>query len=245
MSSCFFVTGGAKRIGRSIALTLAELGHDIALHYHSSEEEAKSTQQECMRLGVRCELIQANLNDITAVDAIIDSLFNLFDNVVGMIHSASVFQPISFHDATPEDWMTNMTVNMVTPILLSQAYVKRSTSGQIIHLLDADPGMNDARYFPYMASKRAFEAATQMMAKSLAPEFRVNAIAPGWILTKSTGEPDNEASLSACIPLKRQGSLEDINQAVRYLVAQNYLNGQIIYVDGGRHLNPILKEVTS
>ena len=236
-NKCFFISGGAKRIGRACVMELASMGYDIALHYNTSESAALQTQQDCQELGVRCELIKADLNSTDSVQTIMDTISRSFDSLAGMIHSASVFSPISFEDASADDWYENMTVNMLVPVLLSQAFTKTFSTGQIIHFLDADQSMNTDRYFPYTLSKRAFESVSMMMARTLAPKFRVNAIAPGWILEKSTGEPDDVDALTDHVPLQTQGSISDIQQAVRFLVAEPYITGQIIYVDGGRHLN--------
>ncbi len=235
------VTGAALRIGATICERLHDAGYDLLLHYrHSAEAATALSEQLNQRRGDSCRLLQCDLANLEELQGMIDTLGT--ETRLGLlVNNASSFYPTPVDQATQDDWDQLINSNLRAPFFLSTALAPqlKHNSGCIINLVDihAERGLNG--YPIYSIAKAGLKMMTHSMAKELAPNVRVNGIAPGPILW-----PEAEAALSeaareqvlAKTLLRRTGSPEDIAQAVLYLAQADYVTGQVLAVDGGRSL---------
>jgi len=230
------VTGGGKRLGRAIALGLAREGFDLAVHYNASEAHARSAAVEIGDLGRRCELFQCDLADATAARSMIDNVFEAMPACELLINSASIFERRSF-DQTDEQFLDRtLAVNFKAPFFLSQQFAKRCDQGHIVNLLDTKVSRNFTPYFAYTLSKKLLAEFTRLAACELAPRIRVNGICPGPILPAAGQSDESFRKLSSRIPMQRPGSPDAIVSAVLYLVGNEFVTGECLFVDGGEHL---------
>ncbi len=229
------ITGAAKRVGRAIALHLAHGGYDIAIHYHTSAEQAHSLQTEIEALGRKTTLIQADLASPDC-EAIIAQAKAALPHLNALIHNASVFKETNFHQTTEVEYNRDMDLHVKTPYFLSQAYAKQIGQGNIICMLDTNIRKESKIYFPYMLAKKSLAALMRQLAKELAPHIRVNAIAPG-ITPFSDELPDEYVTHKLqTLPLRRVADPQDIARAAEYLLTADYLVGHTLYIDGGEQL---------
>lgn len=236
------VTGAARRIGRAIALELGRAGHDVVVHCNRSKAEAGGLVAELAELGARGVVVQADLTAAAQVDALADTAQGALGRVDVLVNNASVFHetPLAAlaRDALREEVARFAEVHVGAPLALIHALapgMRERGHGAIVNLGDADllrPG-----FAPYVASKAALEALTRALAVELAPDIRVNMVAPGAILPPA-GAPEGEAErLGARVPLGRLGTPEEIAAAVRFFVAgPAFVTGQVLALDGGQHL---------
>ncbi len=230
------VTGAAKRIGRAIALALAGQGANVIIHYHGSEDEAKQTAADVEKLGPKAYLAQADLSVADTAPEFIQNLVRQAGPLDFLINNASIFPAATLTGFEPEDVSKSVTINALAPCLLARAFAAQGRAGAIINLLDARMVDYDREHVPYHLSKRMLFSLTQMMALEFAPAIRVNAIAPGLILPPEGKDETYLASLASTNPLNRYGDPDDIAQAVVFLLESDFITGQVIFVDGGRHL---------
>jgi len=230
------VTGGAKRIGRAIALAFAREGCGIALHYHRSREEAERTREEIAAFGVRCDLLSCDLTDLKAVRAMLEAESKIVEQVSVLVNSASLFYP---NVSRCEDEKL-FAIHYEAPLCLSRAVGLRlkehGENGAIINITDAMLRRPVAGYENYFASKAALENLTRALSVELAPTVRVNAVAPGCILFPDGYSEERQKAILEKIPLKRKGEPEDIAQACVFLAKVDYVNATTLAVDGGRSL---------
>ena len=236
MPNAALITGGSKRIGRSISIELAGLGYDIALHYNLSYREAVETKKEIQKLGVRCELFKSDLSKNSGVKSLIKRVLTKFPDLSILINNASIFEEISFHDVREKDFDNDFNINFKAPFFLSQYFSKNISKGMIINLLDARISKIHNAHFVYNISKKSLYFLTLMLAKELGPNIRVNAICPGPILPAAGDDGKNLKKIALKTPLKRVGNTSYINDAVRYLVTNTYTTGEVLFIDGGQHL---------
>jgi len=229
------VTGAADRMGKAIAIDLAQKGFDIVLHYNSSSKKALETQKEILKTGVKCSLLEMDFSVQDGLEEKIRSFFSHHPSLSLVVNSASVFEKLDFFQSDTGVLAQHFNVNLFAPILLCREFAKSFSSGHVINILDARIKSNTHDRFAYFLSKKALADCTRMLANTLAPNFRVNGIAPGWILDYVGGALDEE-KVKRAIPLNRQGTVEEINLAVSYLLDNKYCTGEILNVDGGRHL---------
>ncbi len=227
------VTGAAVRLGRAIALGLAARGADITLHYHSSETEAQRTAEEIRHLGRRCLPVSADLQNPASPAKILEAVGAFFGKADILINSAAIFEPGTLAQTTPELWEKTIAVNLRAPFFLCQAFAAQTVSGDIINLADAAADRSSENYIAYSLAKNALVALTQTLAKSLAPDIRVNAVAPGAILPPPGRGDDYLDRLAAHIPLGERGSPEDIVGGVLYLLTAPYVTGEVLHISGG------------
>jgi NAD(P)-dependent dehydrogenase (short-subunit alcohol dehydrogenase family) len=227
------VTAGAKRIGRAIALKLADLGFDIALHFNSSNKEAELTKRDIENKGRTCLLFQANLNDSHETSKLIESITNKMPNISLLINNASVFKRINFLDSTIDDFEHNFNIHVKTPYILTRDFAKYCRDGQVINIIDANIVHYQTNYFPYLLTKKVLSEFTMMAACELAPNIRVNAIAPGLIMPPAGREDrlDRKDNL-----LQHTASVDYVLLAMEYLLVNKHVTGQSLFVDGGDHL---------
>ena len=233
MSSLALVTGAAHRLGKAFALTLARLGYDIVLHYHSSEEEALQTKAEIESLSRSVILAQADLTNPSEIYSLVSNLQSL-----DVLVNSAAFMPGGNVDAlTLENWDTALDLNLRAPFLLAQECAQKMIDGGlIVNISDVGAQKAWSRYPSYTVSKAALESLTKILARALAPKIRVNAIAPGFVLQSDIVPAEEWERLIGRIPLKRPAKTEEITSALEFLLHNQYVTGQTIVVDGGYSL---------
>lgn len=231
------ITGGARRLGRAIALALAAEGVHGIIHYANSPDEAEETAAALRREGVNAWTIQADLADPRQAENLINRCQETTGKAIDiLINNASIFPSGTLMEFTAEDLANNMQVNAMAPLQISRALARVSQSGSIINLLDSRMEDYDAAHVAYHLSKRALFALTRMLATELAPRFRANAVAPGLILPPAGKSDDFLKNLAGTNPLGTVGNVRQVTNAVLYLLKAWFVTGQVIYVDGGRHM---------
>lgn len=235
------VTGAAVRIGRAIALALAEDGCDIVLHYGTSEVDALATAKEIERLGRRAIAVQADLRQPVAAA---QTIFEAADSIGGadiLVNSAAIFEDAPLRDMSESHFDRHLAINLKAPAFLCREFARRlpaNRRGHILNLADWRAETPPPDYFAYTLSKAGIVALTKSLAQSLAPAIQVNAIAPGAILPPpGTTDPQQwAASKQPQVPLQRVGSIKDISEAALYLVGSDFITGEILHVTGGEQL---------
>ncbi len=233
------VTGAAKRVGRVIALQLAQKGADIVLHYHNSKEEALSTQKEIKAIGVHCHLVQADLAHAQPIHHMTQDLEKNKIKIDILINSASIFYKTPLPTVSEADWDQLMNANLKSYFLLSREIglaMKEHGSGKIINIVDWSAFRPYKDYLPYCTSKGGLLTMTKALARDLAPTVCVNAIAPGPVLQPEKLSEEEMQETIKKIPLGRWGKPEDVANAVNFLVESDYINGTVLVVDGGRSI---------
>ena len=234
------VTGGAKRIGREIALSLAQKGAHIYLHYNTSRSEAEATASEIKSLGVECRLFQADLGKSVEVLKMAKEIFAQSRTVDILINNASVFYRTPLKTVKESDWDTLMNINLKGPFILCKEIglkMAESGGGRIINIADWSGLRPYKDYLPYCTSKGGLITLTKALARDLAPKVTANAIAPGAALFPWDFPEDEKKKAVEKIPLGHEGSPRDIAHAVVFLAESDYINGLVLSVDGGRSIN--------
>ena len=230
------ITGSARRIGRETALFLASLGFDIALHYSTSKEAAEDTAIKIRSMNVDCLVYQADLQQKASVLDLIPRVKKDFPNLSLLINNASTFNKAMITETEWELFENHMAINFRAPFFLSRAYALNFSSGHIINILDTKINNNSSLYSSYTLSKKVLAEFTKMAALEFAPSIRVNGLAPGFILLPENHEEGYEKILLRKIPLKKQGEIKNLLDSIGFLLHNEYLTGQIVYVDGGQGL---------
>jgi NAD(P)-dependent dehydrogenase (short-subunit alcohol dehydrogenase family) len=230
------VTGAGKRLGQAVARGLAGVGANIVIHYGTSRDDAERLVDELVREGRRAWAIRADLADSSQVESLIPTALEAAGGVDILVNNASIFFPSTMGDARVEGLMRNIEVNAWAPFALSRAFAGSVARGTIVNFLDTRVKGYDWRHVEYILSKHTLEVLTRMSALEFAPGVTVNAVAPGLILPPPGEDESYLEAMKDTVPLKRYGSAADIVDAVLFLVTSSYLTGQVIYVDGGRHL---------
>ncbi len=235
------VTGAARRVGRVIALALADRGMDIVVHYKGRAPEASATAEAVERLGRRAVTIQADLAQPEEVEALIDRAVETFGTIDVLVNSAALFYRTPLEKLTGHDWDQFLRVNLIGPFLLARRLgllMRQRGEGKIVNIADIAGMRPWADFLPYSVSKGALITLTQGLAKALAPQVQVNAVAPGSVLLpEEYGDREREAIVRAT-PLKRIGDPVDVAKAVLFLLeGSDFITGQVVVVDGGRSIN--------
>ena len=228
------VTGAARRIGRTLALTAARAGYDVIVHHHASPTDAAGVVAEIEALGVRAEARAAELTDPQACRALFAEV-----GVTLLVNSASVFEDDRIETLTPEGWNKALATNLTAPTLLAQAFaagLPPGDRGLVVNIIDQRVLRPTPQFFSYAVSKAALWAATRMLAQALAPAVRVNAIAPGPTLPNVHQRTEDFAAESTAVLLGHGPTPDEIGQALAYLIDAPSVTGQMIAVDGGQHL---------
>jgi NAD(P)-dependent dehydrogenase (short-subunit alcohol dehydrogenase family) len=231
------VTGSAKRLGRAVALRLAEEGADVIVHYRSSKAEAQDAVKEIEKSGRRAVAIAADLSSVAEIKRLFDEAGKHFGRLDILVNSAANFLPASMVSTTEEIWDSVLDTNLRAPFFCAQAAAPwlRRTHGAIINFADIGGFLGWTGYTPHSVSKAGVVMLTKVLAKALAPEVRVNAIAPGTI-TMEDDPPEMQADFIKRAPLQRSGKPSDITDAVVFLAQAKFITGQVLVVDGGRTL---------
>lgn len=234
------VTGGGRRIGRATALALGRSGADVVVHYRRSEAEARGVVAELVGIGVRSMAVQADLSDSSAVDQLCRDSLRLTGALDILVNSASVFGESRLDDVAAAAFGENLDINATAPFLLMRELHRhletQRRNGSAINFLDTRVTDFDRTHVAYAVSKRALHTLTQMAAVEYAPRMRVNAVAPGLILPPEGEDTSYLERLKSTNPLDSYGSLEQITDAVLFLLGNEFVTGQTIWVDGGRHM---------
>ena len=230
------VTGAGKRLGRATSLALAEAGANIVIHYRSSASEANTLASEIKRVGRNAWTISGDLSDEAAASDIVARAIDLAGPIHGLVNSASMYPADTLLDATEESVIENLRVNAWAPFVLSRAIARQGVPASIVNFLDTRILDYDAKHVSYHLSKRTLHTLTRMTALEFAPRVRVNAVAPGLVLPPPGEGVSYLKALAHSNPLNAHGDAEDVARAVVFLFESRFITGQVIYVDGGRHM---------
>lgn len=231
------VTGGAHRLGRAIVLALAREGVRLALHYHNSADAAQATASEAEQLGAEVALFQADLAHVAEAERLIDAASMRFGRLDLLVLNAAIFSPTPLGKVREADWDAVFDTNLKGQFFCAQRaapLLRADGGGALISLLDTGIYMAWRSYTPYLMAKAALAMMTRQLAKELAPEVRVNGIAPGPILLPDDASPERIARSESQTLLKRLGHPDEIARAVVYLAQSDYVTGTILPIDGGQ-----------
>jgi NAD(P)-dependent dehydrogenase (short-subunit alcohol dehydrogenase family) len=242
------VTGAGKRLGRAMALYLAQRGHDIAIHYASSADEAESVAAEIRAMGRRAQTFQADLLDEPQVQALIPSVAAALGPLTVLVNNASIFEYDRIDTATRQSWDRHIESNLRAPYVLTQAFAAQCppaltddngeplAQGLIVNMIDQRILKLTPEFSTYTIAKMGLWALTQTAAQGLAPQIRVNGIGPGPTLQGARQSTQHFATQRAATVLGRGANLSDITAALGFFLDSPAVTGQFIAVDGGQHL---------
>jgi NAD(P)-dependent dehydrogenase (short-subunit alcohol dehydrogenase family) len=231
------ITGAAVRVGRAMALAVAQAGADVVIHYGGSQSEAKSIKREVEALGVTAHLLQADLSKRAASAKLIERATK-FGPLYALVNSAAIFHKVDLDTTTAESWQRHLDINLTAPFLISQAFWNHSKktrlTARIINTLDWRALRPGTDHLPYTISKSALAALTQSLALAMAPKVTVNGIAFGAILPPKGGAAKG---ILDDVPAGRWAHLDEVGSTLLFLLTgPGYITGEIIHLDGGRHL---------
>lgn len=233
------VTGAAKRIGRTIALALAEDGYAVAIHYNSSAKDADAVVDEIVRAGGKAMALKADL----AVEAEVLTLIPRATAALGplglLVNNASLFDRDEIKTVTRKSWDAHMEANLRAPFVLIQglaAQLPAATEGVVVNILDERVLNLTPHFVSYTVSKAGLWALTQSLALALAPRIRVNGIGPGPTLPSPRQTQEQFDRQAGAMPLKRGANPDEVAAAVRFIIASRSMTGSILMLDGGQHL---------
>jgi pteridine reductase len=230
------ITGGAKRIGAGIAVSLAESGYDIAIQYNTSEKEAIATQKAVRSAGRGCSIFKGDLKDVHFITELVKAAFSEYPYLNVLINSASVFKRSEIRETMPSDFDEMTAVNYRAPFFLSKEFAKNCIEGNIINIMDTKTAKYQNTYTAYIISRMALLELTRFAALEFAPSIRSNGICPGLILPGKSEDEEYVRRLESKIPLGKKGSTDNIISTVKFLISNDFITGEIIYVDGGESL---------
>ncbi|NJK78958.1 MAG: SDR family oxidoreductase [Chloroflexaceae bacterium] len=234
------VTGGAKRLGRAISLALAGAGATLMIHYNSSADEARATLDDVRQLGVEADLVKGSLHEVATAEAIIDQTVERWGRLDVLICNAGIWGDTPLGTVTPERWDELHSLNVRTPFFMAQRAAPhlRAAGGSVVAIADVGIWQSWKHYTPYLASKAALAMVVQNLANDLAPEVRVNAVAPGPVLLPDDWNDEQTRKAANSTLLKRVGTADDVASAVLFLATADYITGVVLPVDGGQRLKP-------
>lgn len=234
------LTGAAKRLGRETAFALGRAGVRLAIHYNSSKASAEALCEELQAVGAAAVPVQANLEDPIAVESVFGEAWELLGGMDFLVNNASIFPAGRLEEMELHHLQETFLVNAWAPFLLTRAFWKRIRGtdhrGSVVNLLDTRLVGGDLAHSPYHLSKATLREMTTLTAIEFAPELQVNGVAPGAVLPPEELGEGYLDRLAADLPLKRRGYPRDIAEAILYLLGTSFVTGQVIFVDGGRHL---------
>jgi hypothetical protein len=230
------ITGAARRIGRATALGLAERGARIIVHFRESKEEAEVLASEIRGLRTQAWIIQADLAEPDQATGLFERAMRLAGPIDLLINNASIFPRHTLADITAADLALNVQVNAWAPFVLGRALADLKREGCIVNFVDTRISHYDRLHAAYHLSKRMLFTLTRMMAMEFAPRVRVNAVAPGLVLPPPGEDDTYLQKMVPGIPLQRAGSLQTVTDAVLFLLTNDFITGQVIFVDGGFHM---------
>lgn len=233
------VTGGAVRLGKALALALAQEGVRLGLHYNASAGPAEQAVAEIKSLGSDALAVQADLSQSSQVQKVIERTVAHFGRLDILVNSAAIFEPAGLVQTTEAIWDMHFAINLKAPFFLSQAfaaYVGKDRPAHIVNIADWRGLRPDINYLAYSLTKAGLLSMTEGLALALAPNIQVNAIAPGAILPPPGKDQAYLDRLVQAIPVRRVGSPAEIVRALLYLLESDFVTGETVFVTGGEHL---------
>jgi NAD(P)-dependent dehydrogenase (short-subunit alcohol dehydrogenase family) len=233
------VTGGARRIGRALSLSLAEAGFAVAIHHHHSRKEADALAAEIARTGGKAVALMADLADEAAIAELLPRAAAALGPIGCLVNNASIFENDTVATTTRDSWDRHLAVNLRAPFVLMQSFERHlpaEAGGVIVNLLDERVWNLTPYFVSYTLSKAGLWTLTQTMALALAPRIRVNGIGPGPTLPSPRQSPRQFLDRCRKMPLRRGTSPDEIAAALRFILAASAMTGQMIALDGGEHL---------
>lgn len=231
------ITGGAKRLGRELALALAKMGcRRLAIHYHNSEAQAQRLVEELRVVGAEALLYKADLSEAAQVEKLAKDVFEDMPELDILINNASIFIRSPLKESSTELLESSFKINFEAPYILTREFALLAGQGNIINILDTKVAKNGYLYSAYTLSKQALHHLTLQSALELAPAIRVNGICPGLVLPPDGQDEALFQRMAAKQPLLEPGSPTDIIRAMSFLLESGYVTGQTLYIDGGQHL---------
>ncbi len=233
------VTGAGRRIGRAIALGLGARGMRVAVHYFGSVSDADETAQRIRAAGSEAEPVRADLFESGASASLVDTVVSRFGALDVLVNSAAIMERTPFGETTAEQWDRIFALNLRAPFLLAQAaapHLARGAGGAIVNIADLAAFETWPGHLPHGLSKHGLVRLTEALARVMAPAVRVNAIAPGAVLLPDGWTDADGERLRSTTPLQRNGSPDDVVQAVLYLLEADFVTGETLVVDGGRRV---------
>jgi pteridine reductase len=235
------VTGAAHRVGKFIALELAEAGAHVVVHYNTSEAQALATVEEIRQKGVRAIAVGGDLSRPESIDHLFQSAEAEFGGVDVLVNSAAVMERGDVLMLAPAEWQRTLAINLTAPFFCAQQaarsmlarHVGSGEAGVIVNIADLSALKPWAKYPAHSVSKAGVVMLTQVLAKALAPRIRVNAVAPGLVVKPPDWDEARWRAVGERALLKRAGSGYDVGRAVRFLIEQDYITGETLVVDGG------------
>ncbi len=229
------ITGAGVRIGRFVAKLLANDGWKIALHYNKSENQAYELAREILPI-TDVILFKADLSNHNEAENLIKKVNEQLGPVSLLINNASIYKNDNISNLEMDLLKQNINLHLISPVILAKAIAEQGIGGNIINIIDSDITKNLKKFFSYSLTKKALFELTKMLALSLAPDIRVNAIAPGAILFKAGQNKELFDQFIEDSPLKKQPELIEIYQTIQFLINTKSITGQCIFLDSGRHL---------
>jgi pteridine reductase len=237
--SVALVTGGAHRLGRAIALALGQAGANVVVHYNRSAEQARVVLQDLEALGVQSAAVAGDLSRVAEVERVVDAAVARWGRLDVLVNNAGIWGSTPIGTVTEERWSELIDTNLRSAFFAAQRATPalRAAGGAIVNIADVGALRPWRNHTPYLISKGGIITLTEALAKDLAPEVRVNAVAPGAVLLPDDWTPEQIERATRNVPLKRLGRPEDVAQAVLYLAQADYVTGVVLPVDGGRRLS--------
>jgi len=234
------VTGSASRIGKVIALTLANKGAKLAIHYHSQIDKAKETARQINKMGQECIVLKSDISQKADWLKMRDNILDKWGRIDVLVNNASIFYQTPFLDISENQWNQFMNINLKGTFygcqIMGEIMIKNKT-GKIINISDVSADSVWHKYIPYCISKAGIIALTKGLAKAFAPFVTVNAVSPGTVMLAEKYDEEEENYLIERTPLKRIGDPQDIANSVAFLIeGSDFITGAVIPVDGGRSL---------
>ena len=232
------VTGAGRRVGRALAVALGGRGMHVAVHYHASDAGARETARLIEQAGGTASCVAADLTDGAAPAALIADVVRTMKGLDVLVNSSAVMERTPLGEVTAPAWDAMMALNLRAPFLLAQAAAPHLTEarGAIVNIADLAAFETWPAYIPHGISKAGIVYMTRALAQTLAPNVRVNGIAPGAVLLPDTWSEADAAKLRESTPLRRLGSPDDVVGTMLYLLQADYVTGETLIVDGGRHV---------
>ena len=230
------VTGGAIRIGRAMALYLADKGFNIALLYHHSRTAGEETIEKARSYGVHCKGYSADLRILEDTELIIEKIIKDFDDVELLVNSAANFIQENVEQTQLKTLVDTLSLNLMAPYLLMSEYKRKVNKGLIVNILDERVAKTLPNFAAYSVSKKGLKHLTELAAVEWGKSVRVNGIAPGLILAPQGGAPNYLEKAAKDVPTGTHGSIENLIRALDYLMENSFVNGETLFVDGGGSL---------
>lgn len=232
------VTGAGQRVGRALAVALGKERMQVAVHYNSSADGARATQEMIEAAGGKATIFQSDLTSPREPAELVRKVAAAFGSLAVVVNSAAVMERTLIGTVTSQVWDDIFALNLRAPFLVSQAAapLMKSDGGAIVNIADLAAFENWPAYVPHSISKAGVVKMTSSLARALAPEIRVNAIAPGAVLLPSSWNAEAGDRLASTTPLRRLGTPDDVVEAMLYLLGSDYVTGETLIVDGGRHI---------